>query len=140
MLGGYAIDTTSNASTGSVKYLPTNIMSTWFEIVTNGGNVQYGIFTGYTKNMGLSKELGFTKNSNIVDALKNTSRGFDINSVVRIAPRVVFIAGNLQLSGEVEYTMAEYATRKNGELSIDLGPSDYDDGFIGRFPPSREEP
>ncbi len=119
MLGGYAIDTTSNASTGSVKYLPSNIMSTWFEIVTNGGNVQYGIFTGYTKNMGLSKELGFTKSSNIVDALKNTSRGFDINSVVRIAPRVVFIAGNLQLSGEVEYTMAEYATRKNGELSID---------------------
>jgi hypothetical protein len=27
-----------------------------------------------------------------------------------------------------------------GSLSVDLGPADYDDGFIGRFPPSREEP
>jgi hypothetical protein len=26
------------------------------------------------------------------------------------------------------------------QLSVDLGPADYDDGFIGRFPPSREEP
>lgn len=28
----------------------------------------------------------------------------------------------------------------DGSLSVDLGPIDYDDGFIGRFPPSREEP
>ena len=28
----------------------------------------------------------------------------------------------------------------DGNLSVDLGTSDYDDGFIGRFPPSREEP
>jgi hypothetical protein len=27
-----------------------------------------------------------------------------------------------------------------GSLSVALTPSDYDDGFIGRFPPSREEP
>jgi len=28
----------------------------------------------------------------------------------------------------------------DGALSVSLTPSDYDDGFIGRFPPSREEP
>jgi hypothetical protein len=28
----------------------------------------------------------------------------------------------------------------DGNLAVDLGASDYDDGFIGRFPPSREEP
>jgi predicted amino acid-binding ACT domain protein len=28
----------------------------------------------------------------------------------------------------------------DGELSVSLTPFDYDDGFIGRFPPSREEP
>ncbi len=28
----------------------------------------------------------------------------------------------------------------DGNLSVDLGTSDYDDGFVGRFPPSREEP
>jgi hypothetical protein len=27
-----------------------------------------------------------------------------------------------------------------GSLSVNLSPSDYDDGFIGRFPPSRAEP
>jgi hypothetical protein len=119
MLGGYAVDTINNSTTGSVKYLPINIISTWFEIVTNSGDVQYGMFAGYTKNIGLSKELGFIKNSNIISALQNTTRGFDINSVFRIAPRIVFISGNLHLSGEIEYTNAEYATRKNGEISID---------------------
>jgi hypothetical protein len=28
----------------------------------------------------------------------------------------------------------------SGNLAVDLGPADYDDGFIGRFPASREEP
>ncbi|HEY1099777.1 MAG TPA: hypothetical protein VGF99_12660 [Myxococcota bacterium] len=28
----------------------------------------------------------------------------------------------------------------DGELSVELTPTDYDDGFIGRSPPSREEP
>ncbi len=28
----------------------------------------------------------------------------------------------------------------DGSLSVELTPADYDDGFIGRFPPSREEP
>jgi len=28
----------------------------------------------------------------------------------------------------------------DGQLSVDLGLADYDDGFIGRFPPSRENP
>ena len=28
----------------------------------------------------------------------------------------------------------------SGSLSVELTPVDYDDGFIGRFPPSREEP
>jgi hypothetical protein len=26
------------------------------------------------------------------------------------------------------------------QLNVQLTPFDYDDGFIGRFPPSREEP
>lgn len=28
----------------------------------------------------------------------------------------------------------------DGDLAVDLGLADYDDGFIGRFPPSREQP
>lgn len=118
MLGGYAVDTINNALNGSVQYHPVNILSTWCEIVTSSGDFQYGIFAGYTKNLGLSKELGFKKNSNIVSSLQNSTRGYDINSVYRIAPRIVFISGTLHLSGEIEYTVADYATRKNGEISI----------------------
>jgi hypothetical protein len=119
MLGGFAVDTISNAQTGSVKYLPVNIVSTWFEISSSSGDIHYGLFAGYTKNLGLTKELGFSKNSNIVSAFQTTSRGYDMNAVSRIAPRIVFVSGNLHVSGEIEYTNAEYAARRNGEVSID---------------------
>jgi hypothetical protein len=124
MLGGYAIDTITDAVTGKLGYTPVNIFSTWVELTTNGTKIQYGLFAGYTKNLGTDKELGFKNNSLITstqigNALKNTSRGYDIESVMRIAPRVIFIAGKLQLTFEVEYTSAAYATKTNGKLNID---------------------
>jgi hypothetical protein len=119
MLGGYAVDTICDANTGKLDYTPVNILSTWLDLSTNGKKIQYALFAGYTKNMGVDKELGFKNNSNIVNALKSTSRGYDIESIIRVAPRVVFIAGKLQLTVEVEYTSASYATTTNNKLDID---------------------
>lgn len=119
MLGGYAVDTMINTGIGTLSYIPVNIASAWMELSTNGTSVQYGIFAGYTKNLGLTKDLGFTNRNNIASALQSTSRGYDIDAVMRIAPRIVIISGRLHFSGELEYTRAEYATRPNGVLSID---------------------
>ena len=119
MLGGYAVDTISDATTGKLGYIPVNILSTWLDLSTNGKKIQFGLFAGYTKNMGLDKELGFTNKTNINNALKITSRGYDIESVLRVAPRVVFIAGKMQLTFEIEYTSAAYATKTNGISDID---------------------
>lgn len=119
MLGGYAVDTIIDAATGECSYTPVNILSTWFELSTNGNKIQYGLFAGYTKNMGTAKELGFKNNANIINALSATSRGYNIASVMRVAPRVVFISEKVKLIFELEYTSAAYATKTDGKLDID---------------------
>ena len=63
-------------------------------------------------------------------------------------PDLVVVVGNLALKTRVVHVGTwrdvnlGFTPQQilDGELSIDLGPADYDDGFIGRFPPSREEP
>ncbi len=120
MLGGYAVDTISNPLTGELKYQPVNIAATWLDVSTNGKKVQFGIFAGYTKNLGTEKELGFVNKSNITSALALTSRGSNIESMMRVSPRVVFISGKLQLTFELEYTSAAYITKsESGILNID---------------------
>lgn len=118
MLGGYAIDTISDVTTGKLKYAPSNTMSAWLDINTNGEKIQFGIFAGYTENLGLDNALGFKKNVNIINALKSTERAYDIKSVLRVTPRILFIAGKFQFTGEVEFTMAAYATKTNNETNI----------------------
>jgi hypothetical protein len=119
MLGGYAIDTISDPTTGELNYLPYNTTSVWFDGNTNSNNVQFGIFAGYTGNLGLSGQLGFKNQTNLVAGLKANSRGFDIQSLMRISPRIVFISGKLNFALECEYTNAAYATKTNNVYNID---------------------
>ncbi|GAB4290961.1 MAG: hypothetical protein Kow0068_16330 [Marinilabiliales bacterium] len=98
MLGGYAeygiIDTLRN----TVSYTPYNIMSTWLECHTNGKKIQGGLFLGYTQNLGVQDTIG----GNVF------ARGANIKSVMRVAPRVVFISGKVKFATEIEYTSAAY--------------------------------
>lgn len=75
-----------------------------------GKKVQCGLFASYSKNMGsdddIKTKLFYARRANI-------------NDLYRIAPRVVFIAGKLNLALELEHTVANYGTQyadgKGGE-------------------------
>ncbi|MBN2572549.1 MAG: hypothetical protein JXA68_10510 [Ignavibacteriales bacterium] len=98
MLGGYAVKSI-NATTGIEEYTEIQTFSAWSEIVY-GGAVKFGLFLGYTKNLGAKDE--------IIGA--SYTRGNNIDNVLRLAPRLEYRNGNAQFAGEVEYTSAGYGT------------------------------
>ncbi len=98
MLGGYAIsDTTASGFTSGYTNLKT--LSTWAELVY-GKALQFGLFAGYTKNLGAD--------DNVVGT--SYALGSDIASVTRIAPRVQYSVGKVRFAFELEYTAADYGT------------------------------
>lgn len=98
MIGGYAVKSIIDTSTGIKEYTNINTGSIWGEIHTNGKNVVLGLFAGYTKNLG--------SNDNITG--RYYSRGNDIDYIYRISPRVIYIAGKMQFATELEFTSAAY--------------------------------
>jgi len=98
MIGGYAVAAINDTSTGNKKFTNLNTISSWLEVQTNGKKIQYGLFAGYSKNLGS------------VDSVKSSiyARGSNIGYVYRIAPRIVFISGKLNIALEGEYTCAMY--------------------------------
>ncbi len=84
----------------NIKYSPIGTMSTWVDIHTNGKTWQFGLFGGYSKNLG-SKDT-------IVG--ENHSRGSNIDYVYRISPRVIINSGKFRIAPEIEYTVAAYGT------------------------------
>ncbi|MFC2107581.1 hypothetical protein ACFLRY_04535 [Bacteroidota bacterium] len=100
MLGGYAVEKVIDPVKGYVQYIPTNTMSFWGDIHTNGKKWQVGVFGGYTKNMGADKNF----------IAPNYSRGGNIAYVYRIAPRFIYNAGKFRIAPELDYTVAAYGT------------------------------
>ena len=97
MMGGYgitAIDTINNRK----KYEPLNYVSTWINIMSNGKHWQFGLFGGYSHNLGTFSEIISTV----------YARDPDIYYVYRIAPLVVYTSGKFNMAGEIEYTAAAY--------------------------------
>ncbi len=100
MMGGYAVAEIVDSVRAEAVYVPTENLSLWAEIQTNGPSFQAGLFGGYTKNYGAGKDiLG-----------PYYSRGSDIDAVYRIAPRAVYNTGKVRLAAELEYTAAAYGT------------------------------
>jgi len=78
---------------------------------TNGKKIQYGLFAGYTKN------LGSTESIRLDSYYKKEiyyARGSNIDYVFRLAPRIVFISGKLNIGVEIEHTIASYG-KANGD-------------------------
>ncbi|MEW6507440.1 MAG: hypothetical protein AB1432_06790 [Bacteroidota bacterium] len=97
MLGGYAVYEKS-AATGVEKYTCTKAYSVWSEIIY-GKEIQFALFGGYTKNNGADKIV-----------TTNYARGFNIDFIYRISPRIIVNSGKFRVAGEVEYTTAAYGT------------------------------
>ena len=100
MLGGYAVRGVTDPERGTESYAPLNVVSAWGEIQTNGEAFQAGLFAGYSKNLGAGTAVTGT----------SFARGGNIDTLLRIAPRVLVNSGKLRLAAEIEYTSASYGT------------------------------
>jgi len=118
MLGGYAVHDILDNTRNTVSYTTLNQVSAWAEIHTNGKKLQFGLWGGYTQNLGSNKSI--LVYSNQVDGTASTIRGANIKSVYRISPRVVIIQNKLKFATEFELTSVAYATKDdNGNLQRD---------------------
>ncbi|MFA4853079.1 MAG: hypothetical protein WC599_11225, partial [Bacteroidales bacterium] len=119
MLGGYAIKGIKDPIRDIKDYVSFNTMSAWAEIQSNGKKVQYGLFAGYTQNMGAGNDIisyGLpvaipVATNPYPQATPAINRGADIKNIYRIAPRIVFLSEKFQFMTELEYTTAAYATK-----------------------------
>ena len=119
MMGGYAItDKVYNAdqiNKNYVGYTSYNSATGWLDIETTGKKIQYGIFFGYSKNLG-------TADSVITSSY--TGRWGNVNTLMRIAPRVIVRSNNFKIGFEIEYSTADYAEQKLDNNGMPVAGSD----------------
>ncbi|WP_206170543.1 hypothetical protein [Spirosoma pollinicola] len=102
MLGGYLAYGVNGIET---SYKPTKITSVWADLSGNGKVVVPGIFFGYCTTSGAD-----------INAIAAYGRGIAlsgrgaINDLMRVSPRVEFIAGKFKIGTELEITSAAYGT------------------------------
>ncbi|MEZ5071397.1 MAG: hypothetical protein R2751_10605 [Bacteroidales bacterium] len=107
-LSSYATLDMVNPTTDERSYTPLGNYSLWTDLQTNG-NVQVGLFTGYTASTGTSflgseTELQYTAAGNYVYAGTRAN----IDHVWRVAPRLVYNVQKIRLAAEVEATGAAF--------------------------------
>jgi hypothetical protein len=105
MIGGYAVSQINDTATGNKNFSNMNTGSVWLDANTHGKKVQFGLFAGYTKNMGTTETV---KTSTFYARGPNTAGTTNIDNVYRVSPRVVFISGKLDIAFELEHTVATY--------------------------------
>jgi len=110
MLGGYAIKYYGGniPANADYEYTPTTVTSIWTDIFVKQGNITFGLFGGYSKNLGSAKNIQDWDNSS-----NYYSRGYDIDNIYRLAPRVSYDYNKLKLAIECEYTAATYGNQRN---------------------------
>lgn len=130
MLGGLARETVEG---GKDKVLPTDIISFWTELSTGfrgdteGIRTEFGVFAGYTQNLGVSEEgLSPVAGSRGLALGPNYPAGTGIDYVWRISPRAQMQSGPVRFAAEFEYTVAGY-----GITERDLTVSDSES--VGNF-------
>lgn len=104
MVSGYGA-TSYDPATGSYEYAPIRSLSSWVN-ASYGKRVMGGILLGYTKGLG-AKEDFISVNDFWMRGAKNT------DYIYRICPSITYLAKNLALSLEVDYTVVGY-----GDMAI----------------------
>jgi hypothetical protein len=103
MIGGYAVSEITDIGNQFKKYTNINTANAWADISSNGKRVSFGLFTGFSKNLGASET--------IVGSVYG--RGSNIDHIFRITPRVTFTEGRLSFAAEIENTSAAYGTMES---------------------------
>ena len=114
MMGGYAMTdkvySPAQIAKNDIEYTSYNSISSWMDVETNNARFNIGIFAGYSKNMGADSK---------VHTHTYTGRWGNVNSMMRIAPRVVLKSNKFTISFEIEYSAMDYAEQ---ELDTDNNP------------------
>ncbi len=103
MLGGYGETDFIDANRQIRGYSGIRTMSLWTDIESTGDKWRFGLFGGYTENLGSEKEI----------TGDHWGRGTDIKYVYRVAPRARWIHDNLSLNMELVYDVAAYGDPDN---------------------------
>lgn len=112
MLGGYGVKNVK--ANGDYEYTNITTQSIWSDVYTTTGNVRYGLFAGYTKNLGASDDLATDVNGFV----GLYSRGSDIDYVYQFGPRVEWYSGKFMIGTQALYTAAAYGTTQvNGKVA-----------------------
>jgi len=109
-LSGFAVKEIVDITTGEQSYTPLRNICAWGEIHSNGEQFQVGLFAGVTKNIGTREPMSSPGN-------RVYGLGTNIESLIRIAPRILFQSGRTRIGAEIEFTGARYG-------------SDYDVNYI----------
>lgn len=110
MIGGYAVKEITDPVKGFVTYTPICVTSYWIDLHTNGKRFQYGLFAGYSKNLGPREDV--MADGNVY------ARSANIDYAYRVSGRMIYNNGKFRLAPEVEYTVAAYATEYGKPLEI----------------------
>ena len=107
MIGGYA-ETEYDPLTRDIEYLPFTVYSVWTDISGSFTNGEWGIFGGFTENLGLKTPL----------ASDYYTLGGAIDNVWRISPRIAWVKGKTKIGLEIESTGATFGSLNIGEKKI----------------------
>ncbi|MBN2347785.1 MAG: hypothetical protein JXJ22_03045 [Bacteroidales bacterium] len=102
-ISGFAVKDVEDVTSGERSYTPLKNITFWGEAHTNGKKVQLGVFGGYLKNLGTKDAMSDPVNS--VYGLAT-----NIESLLRVSPRVIFISNKTKIACEMEYTSAAYGS------------------------------
>lgn len=102
MIGGYGAKGTPQTIDweGDYDYANLRTLSLWTDIHSNHEIWQWGLFAGYTENLG-SKDL--------YTPIAGLSRYDDLHYLLRVSPRITYFTNNLSFGLEYSYYNAVYA-------------------------------
>lgn len=119
MIGGYAVREVSDTIRKINSYSNINTASAWLDIGTNGKKVQFGLFAGYSKNLGSTDKT----------AGPAFARGDNIDHLFRISPRISVTHEKLTFAFENENTWAAYG-KPNEQWKISDAQSIVNNRFL----------
>jgi len=90
-------------------YTANKTLSVWGELEGKVKSMEWGVFTGYTKNNGFDDPVG----GEIYGLAPTMDYAF------RISPRIGWFSGNMTLGTEFEYTLAQYGALAANKMDID---------------------
>lgn len=102
-------------------YTSNRTLSVWGELSGGKDNIEWGLFSGYTKNDGFKDAVGGT-----IYGLAPT-----MDHVFRVAPRIGWKSGSMKIGLEVEYTSAQYGALASNGKDIDTTGIDSVDNVRG---------